>query len=284
MKKILLVFLALSVFLFFSYQAYGQGSSSDNGIILFMQGDVKVKTAKSNIWSVAEKGLIISNGDAMKTGKNSWAEIAFGKNHKNSVRVQSETEVVFNDLGATKINLLKGELRSLVEKVSKNRVYEIKTPVSVCGIRGTGFDSITDGNTAETDVFENSVFFSGLGEDSQGNIIDEGKMGLLDEMGNLSIEDLPQDKMDNWDKWKEDFEDRRETETGSTSEGEGGGEDNIENKIQDIATQQDSTEGAMNTGKDATFETGLEDKINKELEDRAPTGTSNDDGGDYLKR
>jgi hypothetical protein len=177
-----------------------------------MQGDVKVKSAKSDVWISAEKGMVLSKGDNLKTGPDSWAEIGFGKDFANSVKVQEKTHVIFTDLGATKINLIQGELRSLVEKLSKNMVFEIKTPVAVCGVRGTGWDTITDGKTAEADVYEQSVYFAGLGEGiaSEGVILEGGKMGTLsDPEKAIKIEDLPIDKMYDWNKWKKDFIERR---------------------------------------------------------------------------
>ncbi|MDD5680626.1 MAG: FecR domain-containing protein, partial [Candidatus Omnitrophica bacterium] len=141
MKRTLIVFAILGFLAacFFSFKVLARENTSaaaDNGIILFMQGDVKVKSAKSEVWINAGKGMVLSNGDNIKTGAQSWAEVGFGKGFKNSVRVQENSHAVFTDLGAIKINLIQGELRSLVEKLGKNAVFEIKTPVSICGVRG----------------------------------------------------------------------------------------------------------------------------------------------------
>ncbi|MFH0839560.1 MAG: FecR family protein [Candidatus Omnitrophota bacterium] len=260
MKKILTVFSILALLAgayFFPFSNASsqetKGLSRDNGIILFMQGDVKVKSEKSDAWLDAQKGMILSKGDNLKTGPDSWTEIGFGRDFANSVRVQENTHVIFTDLGATKINLIQGELRSLVEKLSKNRIFEIKTAVSVCGVRGTGWDMVTDGKTAKAYVYENIVFFSGLGRglSSEGVILDAGKMGILsDPQKAIALEDLPVEKMYDWQKWKKDFIERRNALTGSSSSGRAGsaldlqattasGMEKVKSVISDINDERD---------------------------------------------
>ncbi len=264
MKKVItaLSILGTIAAIFFPYNTYAQETSAlsqDNGIILFMEGDVKVKSEKSDAWISAKKGMVLIKGDNLKTGGKSWAEIGFGRDFKNSVRVQENTHVVFTDLGATKINLIKGELRSLVEKLSKNAVFEIRTPVSVCGVRGTGWDTITDGKIAETDVYENTVFFSGFGEGpgGEGVILEGGKMGFLtDPEKPITIEDLHADKMYDWNKWKEDFIERRNALTGPSPSDRASGVENL----------QGVTEGGMDKIKPAVNDVNDEREIDRRLE------------------
>ncbi|MDP3789337.1 MAG: FecR family protein [Candidatus Omnitrophota bacterium] len=245
-------------------------SSADNGIILFMQGDVKVKSQKSDAWMNGQKGMVLTNGDNIKTGSKSWAELGFGKDFKNSVRIQENSHIILTDLGAIKINLIQGELRSLVEKLSKNAIFEIKTPVSVCGVRGTGWDTITDGKAAETDVYENSVFFSGLS--GKGITIDFGKLGLLsDPSGTISVEDLPVDKINDWNSWKKDFTERRDAETGAA----GSGGNNTAGQLGAAESHEELMEG-MERGKDAVFQADEQKQVDKRLE----TERSKSTGGD----
>lgn len=254
-----LISLAAAFFYLDAKAQEGAAQSYDNGIILFMEGDVKVKSDKSDAWLDALKGMVLVKGDNLKTGKKSWAEIGFGKDFRNSVRVQENTHVIFTDLGATKINLIQGELRSLVERLSKNAVFEIKTPVSVCGVRGTGWDTITNGKTAETDVYENTVYFAGLGAglSGEGVILEGGKMGLLlDPEKPINIEDLPVDKMYDWNKWKQDFIERRDALTGpSPSDRVAGAED-----------LQAVNEGGMDTVKPVVSDVNDERDIDRRIQ------------------
>jgi len=264
MKNALITFVVLGIFTacLFSFNVFAQESglsASDSAIILFMQGDVKVKSAQSQVWMSAEKGMVLSKGDNLKTGPESWAEIGFDKDFKNSVRIQEKSHVVFTDIGAIKINLIQGELRSLVENLSKNTIFEIKTPVSICGVRGTGWDTITDGKTAETDVYENSVYFSGISKEgvAKGVTIDEGKIGLLsDPAGAVLIEDLPIDKMNDWNKWKDGFIERRNAEAGPSSK----------DRVGAAESQQAATEGGMDKIKPAVSDVNDERQIDKRLE------------------
>ncbi|MBU4376558.1 MAG: FecR domain-containing protein [Candidatus Omnitrophica bacterium] len=271
MKKILTVFSILALlagtYLFPFSNASSQetkGLSQDNGIILFMQGDVKVKSEKSDAWLDAKKGMILLKGDSLKTGPDSWAEIGFGKDFANSVRVQENTHVIFTDLGATKINLIQGELRSLVEKLSKNRIFEIKTAVSVCGVRGTGWDMVTNGKTAEAYVYENIVFFSGLGQglSSESVILDAGKMGILsDPQKAIAIEDLPVEKMYDWQKWKKDFIERRGAGTGPSPQDRASSAEEV----------QAATEAGMEKVKPVISDINDERDIDRRLESETTT-------------
>ena len=77
MKRYLIALFGLSIMaaLLFPVSICAQEGpgSTDNGIILFMQGDVKVKSSKSDALMNGQKGMFLTNGDNIKTGVNSWA-------------------------------------------------------------------------------------------------------------------------------------------------------------------------------------------------------------------
>lgn len=213
MKKILVgfMFLALFVATFSSYCAHAEEGEA---IILFMQGEVKIKGEGYTGWVDAVKGMILFSGNKLKTGYDSWAELGLGGDYANVIRIQEKTLVELTDLGPVDVNLLKGELRALVEKLSKDETFEIRTPMSVCGVRGTGWDTNTDGEKVVVDVYEDSVYFAGVTQRGpMGDpLIKTGKRGILtDPLKPIKIKDLPFGKMQDWKKWKEGFLQRRGT-------------------------------------------------------------------------
>ena len=201
MKKILtgVIFSALLMTFFFPCRAVAKEARA---VILFMQGEVKIKEAGSAKWIDAKEGMALYQGDGLKTGPYSWAEMGLGENF---VRIQQESFIEITALSPADINLLNGELRALVEKLSKDETFKVKTPVSVCGVRGTGWDTGTDGKTAAVDVYENSVYFSPF-SGAKGSVLGAGKRGLLEgPLKPILIKDVPAAKMRGWAKWKKNF-------------------------------------------------------------------------------
>lgn len=184
---------------------------AESAIILFMQGSVKIKSQKAATWEDAQIEMILSKGDSLKTGKRSWAEVGFGEDFVNVVRIKENTVVDFIDLGPIRLGLLKGEIRSLVESLSKDTTFEIKIPTAICGARGTGWDTNTDGKKVIVDAYDKDVFIKPISEKvpQKETIIKAGKRGILeDPIGPITIKDLPIERMRDWNRWKKDFEKR----------------------------------------------------------------------------
>ena len=177
--------------------------------ILYLQGDVTVQTQRSIKWIDATIGMKLKQGDSLKTGPRSWAEIEVDINYENVVRVREKTLVKIVDLRPVRISLLKGEVRSLVEGLSEGSTFQIETPTAVCGARGTGWDTQTDGTKVIVDAYEDRVYFSTMSKISE-EIIKEGKRGVLeDPQKAITIRDIPIERIRRWNRWKEDLAKRR---------------------------------------------------------------------------
>lgn len=245
MKQILtgLMIIILFITAFLSYQPVAETRLiEESAVVLFMQGDVKVKKMGLIEWEYAEEGMVLCSGDQLKTGADSWAEIGLGEDHRNVVRIQEETLIELAVLGSAEINLLKGELRALVEKLRKDETFEIMTPTAVCGARGTGLDTITDGIKSVVDVYEDSIYFASKSKPKEGLIIKTGKRGILEDPAKpITIKDVPIAKMRDWERWKKDFLQRRDAAKG------------IKGKIEKIEQGQKDIQDIMK-GKQGVFE------------------------------
>jgi len=240
--------------------------------IIFMKGDVKIQRGGSGGWTDAENGLVLSIGDKIKTGKKSWVEIGIGEGYENVVRLQKETLTEIKNLGPVRISLLNGELRTLLEKLDPDETFEVVTPTAVCGARGTGWDTITDGIESIVDVYEDSIFFGKLAADGSmmaDPIIKAGKRGVLkDPAKPIKIKNVPLGRKREYSKWKKGFIQRRNVATGKS---EGSGEDeggDIDNKVDATGKRKKSIQD-MQKGKE-----NLSDRLDqKNIENRL------DDGG-----
>lgn len=209
MKKTLSVALILClsyVFLTCGY-SFAKKSSKEGAVVIKVSGKVRIKEKKSRKWKDAEERMFLGSGDTIKTEKDSWAEIGFGEEADNIIKVKESTEVELSDFGPITLDLLLGEIRSLVEKLESDSTFEIRTPTSVCGARGTGWDTNTDGKKVTVDAYENDVFFQTI--DKRGKVLEEsvinaGKRAVLSDIASpISILNVPPEKLNNWKKWKD---------------------------------------------------------------------------------
>jgi hypothetical protein len=218
-------------------------------VILFVQGDVMMKNDRTIKWLDATTGTTLKQGDSLKTGRNSWAEIGVVTEFENVVRVRESTLVKLIDLRPIRISLLDGEVRSLVEGLERGSTFEIETPTAVCGARGTGWDTRTDGKSVEVDAYEKKVYFKPLKKGIKKKTIRAGKSGVLDPSAkDIKISKLSKEKIKKWKRWKKDFHERR-----SENKDKGAAKSRVQNiqqkakkvetaqkSIEDIAKSQDS--------------------------------------------
>lgn len=180
-----------------------------DAVILFIRGDVQVRLSDINRWIDAVPGMTLSGGDSLKTEIDSWAEIGFREDFENVIKVKEKTHVDFIGLYPVKLGLLKGEIRSLVERLEEGSTFEIETPTAICGARGTGWDTRFDGRMVIADTYENEIYFFKLSEKGiieEFPIIEAGQRCILkgpDEP--IIMEDVPPDRIEDWNRWKDDF-------------------------------------------------------------------------------
>lgn len=233
--------------------------AADRAFILFMEGIVSVKTPALNVWTDAEIGMALTEGDSIKTGEDSWAEIGIGEGAKNAIRIQENTILEFVTLEPVKLSLLKGELRALVEDLGRESTFELRTPTAVCGTRGTGWDTFTDGMTVMVDTYENEVFLYGL--DESGNAVGEetilkaGRRGIMESpIKPVVITDVPVIRIEEWKEWKRDFKRRMGVETE---------EENIEEKAELLRKTQSNMESIMKGRKERNDKESMDKRLYK---------------------
>jgi len=164
MKKIL-VLMICAVFAF-SGAAF---SAEETVTVVSFAGDVKITPAGSNSPVACEEGMVLGEGARVITGDGSEVTLAFDKPKRNLVKAKSNTEVVIKLIGAEKIELIDGELFTLLKNLKRGEEFQVRTPCAVCGARGTGWVMITDGVTTWMGVFQNDVWMQGI--DPNGNPI-----------------------------------------------------------------------------------------------------------------
>jgi len=117
--------------------------------IIHLDGTAQVKAAGEASWREAKVGVLLSKGDILKTGPDSWAIINLDGNAETAtVEVEANSELAIAELTKddaegsqeTLLDLSLGKILIKAQKLhSEKSKFEVKTPTSVVGVRGTTF-------------------------------------------------------------------------------------------------------------------------------------------------
>ncbi len=260
-------------------QAFAAKETVRTAKVLFVQGDVKVQKAGKTAWDAAKQGLVIADGDTIKTSKSSAIEISFDKDNKNLVRLEENSTAILRGKALNRIELPEGRIRSLVKNLKKESSFDIKTPTVVAGARGSGWDVIASGNRDNVKAFEDEIFVQSF--DQQGKLIKEifvreGWEVLIDRFqspGEL-VELSDRDRND-WNSWRDDL--------GGRLGAVGGGSNDRPAQFNNIQNMQDKMDQQENF-KEQVFETEdirkVEDRVedSNRMEEKPGGCTSNESG------
>ncbi|HPN66269.1 MAG TPA: FecR family protein [Candidatus Omnitrophota bacterium] len=282
MKRYLIMAVIAATFCMFMAQGFAAKEVVRTAKVLLVEGDVKVQKSGKSAWDKAKQGLVLADGDTIKTSKSSAIELSFDKDNKNLVRLEENSTAILRGKALNRIELPEGRIRSLVKNLKKESSFDIKTPTVVAGARGSGWDVIASGKRDNVKAFEDEIFVQSY--DQQGKLIKEifvreGWEVFIDRFqspGEL-VELTGRDRND-WNSWRDDLGGR----LGAV--GGGSGErppqfNNIQN-LQDKMDQQESF-------KEQVFETEdirkVEDRVedSNRMEEKRGGCTPYEPGGSY---
>ena len=122
-------------------------AESSSGKALDIKGDVRYMKAGSSEWSKLEPTTIIQEGDTIKTGADSQVKLDLtGAAKTAALTVREGTEFKFDTFRheaakeQTLLNVNVGNVLIQAEKLMGDSKFEVKTPTSIVGIRGTTFE------------------------------------------------------------------------------------------------------------------------------------------------
>lgn len=127
-------------------------SEMDQAKVLEIKGEAKFMKAGTNGWKILEPGMILSEGDSMKTGADSEATLELSGAKKTAeIVVRKDSEFSFatfrHDEAAmtdqTLLDVGTGGVLVKAEKLIGESKFQVRTPTSIVGIRGTIFEVYT---------------------------------------------------------------------------------------------------------------------------------------------
>ncbi len=124
-----------------------------------VEGDVKIKKAISAAgWQKMEPSTILEKGDIVETAEGSTVDIIIGKNTDKAVKMEEKSYVEFQGINPTYLNFSRGKILAAIKKLEPKSSFVVKTPTSICGVRGTGWSEKASENETRICVFESEVF------------------------------------------------------------------------------------------------------------------------------
>ena len=117
--------------------------------VVSIKGEAQFKKAGTDAWSALQNDTILSEGDSVKTGKNSEVELELtGAAKTGEVTVHYDSEFTFKTfrhdantkIENTLLDVSIGAVLVKAEKLVGDSRFEAKTPTSIVGIRGTAFE------------------------------------------------------------------------------------------------------------------------------------------------
>ena len=117
--------------------------------ITSLEGKAEVKLAGQPDWTAVQSGATLNEGDTLKTDANSKAVLALGaKSEVGTVEVSEKSQLLLSSMvfdqktntSKTLLDLAMGEVLIKAQKVQgEQSKFEVKTPTSIVGVRGTVF-------------------------------------------------------------------------------------------------------------------------------------------------
>ena len=271
MKKLLFITVILaSVVMFGSLSVYADTEAK----IIYLKGSVKVQEVGEDFWILAKKGMLLNDGDKIKTFTASEVEIAIDDTLKNIMRLEANTEVLIEDIRKGKFNMPKGEILALIEGLPDGSVFEVKTPTAVAGVAGSGMSVGCDGTSTTVGCFEDKAYVRGVTVDGKLMleivIIEEGykrvvgRFEIPSDLLLLSIYDR-----EKWSEFRENLRDHLEWLREKRAEGSHGAALALE-QIEDMQERFDDN-------KDNLFDEDEHDRRD-DWEPDPPSGGGGDDG------
>lgn len=114
-----------------------------------IEGMVWFRKGGTEDWKGATKGMLLLENDEVKTGENSKAEIlldAAGETGKlnlapnSQMRIETMKQDASSGDKTTLLDLALGRVLIKAEKLKGNSAFQVKTPTSICAVRGTIFE------------------------------------------------------------------------------------------------------------------------------------------------
>ena len=147
-RRIFTVLSVIFVLALLSYGVVGAVSSAKNVTVADVRGKAEVMSQDSGSWAPAVFGMKVGAGDTIKTQKDSYVDLSFDVSGQDAlVRVDANSNMKIADYTASNklenkkiaLELAMGDILVKANKLKNESQFQVRTPTSLVGVRGTGF-------------------------------------------------------------------------------------------------------------------------------------------------
>ncbi len=203
MKKILIVTISLLLVNLFNCKGAKQITDLQGGVFTYIKGDVKLFDIMGKPKTAKVEGFFLPS-DEIRTGKDSVCDIQLMDGIIIRIKQNSVITLkkIWVDSGrkemAANIELNKGAIfAKLVSKLTKNSAFNVKTPTSTAGVRGTEFLVQDNGDKSDVLVNDGTVSVSAVDDDKNVGeevIVDQGHKVTTEKDNKMKKGDLTEDE------------------------------------------------------------------------------------------
>jgi len=127
----------------------GYAMEKRTATVVSLEGTAELRSAGQSSWASAGVGTVLNQGDTIKTSPKSWALLNVDDGKIATVEVKEGSQMTVTELMAdpkadtskTLLDLAMGEVLIKAQKVhGEKSKFEVKTPTSIVGVRGTTFN------------------------------------------------------------------------------------------------------------------------------------------------
>lgn len=245
---------------------------ADEVKVVSVKGSPRIMKSGSSDWIDCKPDMKIGNGDRIKTGSDSEAEIAFSRDMASMVKIEKDSDMAIwaKNKPTASIDLFSGTVMARIKDLPRKSSFRVKTPTGISGVRGTGWKSRTNGQSSEFSAFENSIYVKGIdrdGNEMPGETIVESGFGTT--VGKFeepsTPERLPQGEMERWNGWTES--------TTPALDGSGDDGERDFSAADNLDKQLDSRESRI----DAVSDSFDQERIQERLDSQSEKSSSQED-------
>jgi len=145
--------------------------------IIYLEGNVQVQPDGEEEWKKAEKGMQLNIGDSIRTARHSKVDIALDKEKKNTIRIDPKTMIVLNSAmpgSIDRLDLSRGKVYSNLENIKAGLDFEVSTPSTVAGVRGSSYSVYSERDEDEVQAYKDSVYIKTY--DADKNLLSESML------------------------------------------------------------------------------------------------------------
>ncbi|MFH0738552.1 MAG: FecR family protein [Candidatus Omnitrophota bacterium] len=145
--------------------------------IIYVEGNVQVQPDGEEEWSKAEKGMQLNMGDSIRTARHSKADVALDREKKNTIRIDPKTMIVLNSSmpgSIDRLDLSRGKVYSNLENIKAGLDFEVSTPSTVAGVRGSSYSVYSERDEDEVQAYKDNVYIKTFDENK--NLLSESTL------------------------------------------------------------------------------------------------------------